>query len=171
MLCAAPIFGQQRTWRYATTIVEGTKFYLDSDRRLNAAGNPLVWEKMIESDGLQFVSFVEWDCRLKNRRILQTTVDNADRTVEEMIKQSGWVPIVPDSSSALLYRLICLPQPAAAFAEITASEAALHAAPDLRAPVVRTAQRGERFVLVPNTGERAAGGITSSIRERSRITG
>lgn len=166
------VAAQQGSWHYVTTITEGVKFYLGSDRQPTADGNLFVREKILTTDGSFLVSFVEWDCRLKNRRTRQTTVYNADNTVRGTYKDLRQSPVVPGSSGELLFRQICLPPPAEAFVEIIVPNAELRVAPNVSAPVARTAARGERFRLMTNSG---SGGWYNIVEPQSardyRITG
>ncbi len=144
---------QKTTWRYVATVTDG-KTYLNDEIKTLAGKHKMAWEKIIKSDGSSATAFVEWDCFGKRRLTNQITFYNSDQSVIGT-KRSGfdWTPIIPDSTADYLYSRVCLPVPPMLWAQIISDRTALRNYPDNAAPITRTAKRGEKFQIIPETGK------------------
>ncbi len=108
---------------------------------------------MIKSDGSSATALVEWNCPSKLRLTRQITFYNADQSVIGTKKNGfDWTPIISGSAADFFYRRICSTMTLQT-AEITNLRADLRVFPDNAAPIIRTAKRGERFQIVPETGK------------------
>ena len=145
--------GQKSIWRYVTTVSDGTKGYLNDELKSLADGNKTAWEKMVRADGSFAIALAEWDCRNKRRLTKQITFYNADQTVIGTKNQSEWTEIIPGSTSDFIFTRVCLPQQLPEIAEIITLKANLRSFPDTSAPVLREANKGDKFQIVPETGK------------------
>jgi hypothetical protein len=141
-------FGQAATWQYVTTVTGGSKLYYKNDIKVLANKNLSVWELVIMPDKSFAVALEEWDCGNKRRVARQITFYRADATVIGTQKQSDWSTVIPGSSADYIFRRVCLPAPTARWAQITTTKANLRSLPDANAPVLRTAERGEKFQII-----------------------
>jgi hypothetical protein len=153
LIFTAAAFAQTATWRYVATLPGGIKNYLNDEVKTLLNENSVRWEKMIKSDGSSATALVEWNCPSKLRLIRQITFYNSDQSVIGTKKKGfEWSPIIPGSSADFLYRRVCSAITLQT-AEITASQADLRAFPDNTAPIVKAARRGDKFQIVPGSGE------------------
>lgn len=141
-------FGQTATWLYVTTVTGGSKLYYKNDIKVLANKNLSVWQLVIMPDKSFAVALEEWDCGNKRRVARQITFYKADATVIGTRKQSEWNIVMPGSSADYIFRRVCLPAPKIRWAQITAVKANLRSLPDANAPVLRTAERGEKFQII-----------------------
>ena len=154
VLISAPnSFAQAVTWRYVATLPGGIKSYLNDEVKTLPNKNKTRWEKMVKPDASSATSLIEWNCSEKLRLTRQITFYSADQSVIGTKKNGfDWAPIIPGSSADFLYRRVCS---AITFqtAEITRPKVDLRAFPDAAAPIVRTAERGNKFQIVPESGQ------------------
>jgi hypothetical protein len=144
---------QKTVWRYVTTVPNGTKGYLNDEVKTSANGNKTAWEKMVGTDGSSAIALVEWDCRNKRRLTRQITFYNAAQSSTGTTrKQFEWSEIIPGSSAEFIYRRVCLPQ-SQKWAQIVVVKANLRSFPDESAPVLRIARQGDKFQIIPETGQ------------------
>jgi hypothetical protein len=145
---------QKTVWRYVTTVPNGTKGYLNDEVKTSANGNKSAWEKMVATDGSSIIALVEWDCRNKRRLTKQITFYNAAQSATGTTKkQFEWSEIIPGSSAEFIYRRVCLPAQTPKWAQINTVKANLRSFPDESASVLRIAKQGDRFQIVPETGQ------------------
>jgi hypothetical protein len=142
------VSGQTAIWQYVTTVTGGSKLYYKNDIKVLANKNLSVWQLVIMPDKSFAVALEEWDCRNKRRVARQITFYRANATVIGTRKQSEWNVVIPGSSADYIFRRVCLPAPAKRWAQITAVKANLRSLPDANAPVLRTAERGEKFRII-----------------------
>jgi hypothetical protein len=142
------VFGQTATWQYVTTVTGGSKLYYKNDIKVLANKNLSVWQLVIMPDKSFAVALEEWDCGNKRRVARQITFYRADATVIGTRKQSEWNAVIPGSSADYIFRRVCLPATTIRWAQITAVKANLRSLPDANAPVLRIAERGEKFQLI-----------------------
>jgi hypothetical protein len=142
------VFGQTAIWQYVTTVTGGSKLYYKNDIKVLANKNLSVWQLVIMPDKSFAIALEEWDCRNKRRVARQITFYKADATVIGTRKQSEWNAVIPGSSADYIFRRVCLPTPTARWAQITVTKANLRSLPNANAPVLRTAERGEKFQIV-----------------------
>jgi hypothetical protein len=148
------IQGQNSPWRYVTTVYGGNKAYLNDEMKNLANGNKSVWEKMTMPDGSFAIALAEWDCRNKQRLTKQITFYKSDQTVIGTTKkQFEWSEIIPGSTTDFLFTRICLTQPPPKWAKIITLKANLRSFPDISAPVLRIADQGDKFQIIPETGK------------------
>jgi len=140
--------GQTATWQYITTVTGGSKLYFKKDIKVLANKNLSLWQLVTMPDKSFAVALEEWDCGNKRRVAREITFYRADATVIGTKKQSEWSEVIPGSSADYIYRRVCLPAPTPRWAEITAKKANLRSLPDSNAPVLRTAERGEKFQII-----------------------
>lgn len=153
LVSAIVSFAQATAWRYVATLPGGVKSYLNDEVKALPNKNNIRWEKMIKSDGSSATALVEWNCPGKLRLTRQITFYNADQSVIGTKKKGfDWTPIIPGSSADFLYRRVCSAITLQT-AEITVALADLRAFPDNAAPIVRTAKRGDKFQIVPESGQ------------------
>lgn len=146
-------FAQTTTWRYVATLPGGIKSYLNDEVKALPNKNNIRWEKMIKSDGSSAAALVEWNCPGKLRLTRQITFYNADQSVIGTKKNGfDWTPIIPGSSADFLYRRVCSAIKLQT-AKISALQADLRAFPYNTAPITGTAKRGDKFQIVPESGE------------------
>lgn len=152
LIFTAATFAQTAAWSYVTTLPSGVKMYLNDEVKTLPNKNKSRWEKIIKPDGSSAIALVEWNCPGKLRLNRQITFYNADGSVIGTKKNGfDWTPIIPGSSADFLDRRVCSAITLQT-AEITAARADLRAFPDNDAPIVRTAKRGDRFQIVPESG-------------------
>lgn len=145
------ISAQKSVWRYVTTVSGGTKGYLNDEVKSLDGGNITAWEKMVMADGSFAIAFAEWNCRNKRRLTKQITFYKSDQTVIGTKKQFEWTEIIPGSTSDLMFTRVCLPPQSPEIAEIITLKANLRSLPDASAPVLREANKGDKFQIVPET--------------------
>lgn len=82
-------------------------------------------------------------------------------------KKNGfdWTPIIPGSAADFLYYRVCLPATPVIWADIISDRTPLRLYPEGNAQVLRTAKRGERFQIVPETGK---GGWFNVVDEKTQ---
>lgn len=148
------ILGQNSVWHYVTTVYGGNKAYLNDEMKSLANANKSVWEKMAMPDGSFAIALAEWDCRNKRRLTKQITFYKPDQTVIGTTKkQFEWSEIIPGSTTDFMFTRICLAQPSPKWAKITTLKANLRSFPEISAPVLRVADKGDKFQIVPETGK------------------
>jgi hypothetical protein len=151
---AEPI-AQRAKWRYVTTIADGTKTYLRDEIKILPNRNREAWVKMLYSDGSSFVALTEWDCLNQRRIYRQIILHNSDGLLAGKPKLSQrWEEIAPDSVGDLLYVRIRPPAQPVKWAQIIAPDTHLRQKSEIDSPVIRTADRGERFEIVFETEKR-----------------
>ncbi len=153
LIFTSTTFAQAATWRYVSTLPGGIKSYLNDEVKVLPNKNKVRWEKMIKSDDSSATALVEWNCAAKLRLTKQRTFYNTDQSVIGTKKNGfDWTPLIPGSSADFLYRRVCT---AMTFqtAEITSANADLRTFPDNSAPITRTAKRGDKFQIVPESGQ------------------
>lgn len=151
---ADPI-AQTAKWRYVTTIADGTKTYLRDEIKILPNANRQAWVKMLYSDDSSFVALTEWDCLNQRRIYRQIILHNPDGLIAGKPKlPQRWQEIAPDSVGDLLYVRICLPAQPVKWAQIIAPDTRLRQKSEIDSPVIRTADRGERFEIVFETDKR-----------------
>jgi hypothetical protein len=148
------VSAQTVKWQYVATLGRNTvKVYLNDEVKVLANKNVSIWHKMIEIDGTYTISQEEFDCKNKRRITRQITYYRTDQTAIETKKKSfEWQEIIPSSTGDFLYRRVCLPPQPEKWAEISVRQANLRNFPDPYAAVLRIAGRGEKFQIVPETG-------------------
>ena len=148
-------FAQTVKWKYVATLGRNdTKVYFNGEIKVLPNKNVTVWQKMIVFDGTYTISQEEYDCTNKRRITRQITYYRADQMAVETKKKSfEWQEIIPTSTADFLYNWVCLPPQPVKWAEINVQQANLRNFPDPYASILRTAKRGERFQLVPETGK------------------
>lgn len=154
LIFSGNVFAQVPTWRYVGTLSGGAKIYLNDEIKSLAKGNKTAWQKSINSNASAEVSLSEWNCAGKIRRTLQITLYKSDGAlIETRRDRFEWTRVIPGSSGETLHRRICLPAAPPMTAEITTTLAFLRALPDAGAQIVRVAESGVRFQVVPETGK------------------
>ncbi len=154
LLFVAPGFGQTMIWRYVATLPASIgKQYLGDEIKILPNKDRLRWEKLFKSDGSSAVALVQWNCPDKLRLTRQMTFYNSDQTVIGT-KKTGyeWSAIIPGTIADTLYHRVCQPVPVIV-GEITADRTLLKDYPDESARAKRTAARGERFEVVPESSQ------------------
>lgn len=155
MILVTGISAQTTKWRYVMTVPDGAKSYLNDEVRILRNGNKLAWEKIITPSGSSMVAFTEWDCPSRLRLMRQVTRYSPDGRTSETGKPSPtWDEIIPDSMSDLHYARICLPAPPVKWARITAPQTPLRQLPGSDSAIIRVAEQGERFEIVPESEKR-----------------
>lgn len=148
-------FSQTVKWRYIATLgINASKVYLNDEIKVLKNKNVTVWQKLILANGLYAISQEELDC--KNKRIVtrQITYYRIDQTVDSTKKKPfEWEEIIPSSTGDFIYSRVCLPPQLVKWAQIGVQQAYLRNFPNPSAPVIRTARRGERFQIIPETGK------------------
>lgn len=135
------------------TVPDGGKTYLNDERKSLADRNKTAWERLTKPDGSAAVALVEWNCADKSRRARQMTFYDADQSVIGTKKKGFvWLQVIPGSVADFLYHRICPPVLSLKWAQITSDGTALRAFSDRDAPVTRSARRGEKFQIVPESG-------------------
>lgn len=152
---ATTAFAQTAKWRYAMTMSDGAKTYVNEEVRILPNGNKLVWEKIITPKSTSMVALTEWDCTNKRRHTRQITLYNSDDTVTKTQDMPArWDEIAPDSMAERHYTRICLPAPPVKWARISAPQTPLRQLPGSDSRIIRIAAIGERFEIVPESEER-----------------
>ncbi len=152
---ATAAFAQTAKWRYAMTMNDGAKTYVNEQIRILPNRNKLVWEKIITPKNTSMVALTEWDCTNKRRHTRQITLYDSDDTVTKTQDMPArWDEIAPDSMAERHYGRICLPAPPVKWARIIAPQTPLRQLPGSDSPVIRVAEQGERFEIVPESEKR-----------------
>lgn len=153
LLVATSAFSQTAKWRYVTSNANGAKSYLNDDIKVLADRTKSAREKVIAADGSAIVALEEWNCATKRNRTRQVTVFRTDQSVAGTYAgKMLWQEVLPGSLADQFYRRVCLPAPPVKWARITESDTALWSLPDNKAKILRSAQRGERFLIIPESG-------------------
>lgn len=151
-------FAQTAVWRYVITNPEGTKGFINDEVKILPNGNKQAWEKIVWADGSSVIAFAEYDCRNKRRITRQVTYYNRDQTIIDTKKRQSdlieWRNIIPGTGADSNYRRVCLPPEPVKWAQIIVPQVKMRSLPDESASVLRVAENGERFQLVPDTGFR-----------------
>jgi hypothetical protein len=151
---AEPI-AQTAKWRYVTTLANSTKTYFRNEIKILPSGNRQTWMKMLNSDGSSCVALTEWDCSNRRRLNRQIILYNPDGLLDENLKPpQRWQELPPDSVGDLVYVRICLPAQPVKWAQIIAPDTHLRQKSEIDSPVIRTADRGERFEIIFETEKR-----------------
>jgi hypothetical protein len=152
-IITANSFAQTSIWRYAVTLPDGAKGYINDEVKILLPGkNKIKWEKIVDPDSSSTIALIEWDCAGKLYLTHQVTYYKSDQSAIGTKKYGfQWSPIIPGSAADFFYRRVCLVT-TLQWAEITRSSADLRALPNAAAPIIRTGKRGERFAIVPETG-------------------
>jgi hypothetical protein len=159
-------FAQTQVWQYVTTLPGGIKSYLNDEVKVLPSKKKTRWEKVIKADGSSATALVEWDCSGKLRLTRQITFYNSDQSVVGTKKKGfDWSPVIPGSAADFLYYRVCLPATPVIWADIISDRTALRLYPEGNAQVLRTAKRGERFQIVPETGK---GGWFNVVDEKTQ---
>lgn len=161
------VIGQKSVWRYVTTVYGGEKGYLNSNIRTLPNGNKSSWEKMILPDGSFFIALAEWNCPNKLKLTKQVTFYKSDQTIMGKSKrQSEWSEIIPDSLVDFMFTRVCLPPQPIKWAQIISEKANLRSFPDASAPVVRVADQGNIFQIIPETGKGGWYNVVDSVTQQ-----
>lgn len=141
------------TWHYVATLPGGVKSYLNEELKVLPNKNKVRWEKLVKPDGSSAIALVEWDCAAKLRLSRQITFYNADQSVIGT-KKTGfdWMPIIPGTAADFLDRRICSVIKIQT-AEIARTTAQLRTFPNDDAPIAKVAKRGDKFQIVPESGQ------------------
>lgn len=151
---AEPI-AQTAKWRYVTTLANGTKTYFRDEIKILPNGNRQSWVKTLRSDDSSSAILMEWNCSNQRRVYRQIILYNPDGLLAGKSKlPQRWEELAPDSVGELLYVRICLPAQPVKWAQIIAPDTRLRQKSEIDSPVMRTANRGERFEIVFETEKR-----------------
>lgn len=161
------VLGQKKVWRYVTTVYGGDKGYLNDEIKILFNGNKSAWEKMVSTDGSFAVALGEWNCSDKLRLTKQISFYRSDQTIiGTSKKQSEWTEIIPDSISDLMFRRVCLASPPVKFARIISLKANLRIFPDVSAPIIRIADQGDKFQIIPESGKGGWYNVVDSVTQQ-----
>lgn len=153
-MAAEPI-AQAAKWRYVTTLADDTKTYFRDEIKILPDGNRQSWVRTIHSDESFSPILMEWNCSNQRRIYRQIILHNPDGLLAGKSKPpQRWEETVPGSVGGLLYVRICLPAQPVKWAQIIAPDTRLRQNSELDSPVIRTANRGERFEIVFETEKR-----------------
>lgn len=152
IMLSADAFAQTAKWCYAMTMNDGAKTYVNEEIKILPNRNKLVWEKIITPKNTSMVALTEWDCTNKRRHTRQITLYDSDDTVTKTQDMPArWDEITPDSMADRHYTRICLPVKLVKWARIITPQTPLRQLPGSDSPVIRVAEKGERFEIVPET--------------------
>jgi hypothetical protein len=155
LISATAAFAQTTKWRYAMTMNDGTKTYVNEEIRILPNRNKLAWEKIITPKSTSMVALTEWDCANKRRHTRQITqYDSNDTVTKVQDMPAQWDEIIPDSMADRHYGRICLPAPPVKWARIITPQTPLRQLPGSDSTIIRVAEQGERFEIVPESEKR-----------------
>ena len=142
------ILAQAQEWIYISRSEEGRHYVKRKIDRV-AGGNPAMWTKIVSDDGSEQISYIEWDCKGRRFRLLQTSSYAADGTALEHLKNLDWAFVTPESTAESLIKEACGSPMEVKYALIILKEVKLRDAPNMNGGVNRTAKRNEKFALTP----------------------
>jgi hypothetical protein len=153
LISATDAFAQTAKWRYVMSAASGKKVYLNDEIKNLPDRHKSVWEKMIETDGSFVIILAEWDCADKRRTPLQFSFYDSGGVLTNLRKLSpDWSELVPGSIAVASYARICLPARPVKGARIISPRTPLRLRPGNDSAIIRIAERGELFQIVPESG-------------------
>lgn len=108
----------------------------------------MVWDKRLAPNDSFAVSKVQWDCKNKSRLTLEMTMYESNQTVIGTTKKFEWQSVITGTVGDIMFKQICSEKPKPQFVEIVTDETPLLALPIDKAPNLKTAKKGIRFLLV-----------------------
>jgi hypothetical protein len=153
LLIPYSVSGQTTKWRYVQTIYGGEKLYIKDDFKKLKNKNILVWDKRVKPDGSFAILQVEWDCINQRSLTKQITMYTADQTVLGTLYKFDWNTVIPSTVAETFYNQICFNKPQIKFAEIITVKANLRILPGKDAEVLQIAKKGDRFIVMEETGQ------------------
>lgn len=147
LILTLPGLAQTPIWKYVTTSVDGSKFYISADQKLNQEGHVMNWGKTLLPTGISYVSLSEWNCADNYRRFLKSIYYSEKGGVLKVVDAGEWHSIVPDSVIYSLYEKVCFRETLVEKIGINGRNTALRANAGFSASIIRHAQTGEVFEI------------------------